>query len=179
MALAVPSVLAQAPNTVPQQAAQNPVTITEVPTAKDLAFLIGKWDTTIVIPKNELMPQGTTGHGIAEFHLFGQVVEGTRTSETSSGRHEQRELIVYQPATATYQDLIISGSGTMTERTMTRYVDYWVVEYQGQRNDKDFTVRGRYKIVSDNEIQFSSEVNFDNSGYKPYSVLTFTRIGAK
>jgi len=43
----------------------------ELPTAKDLSFFLGKWDTRISSKPNELTPEGVNGKGTAEFTLFG------------------------------------------------------------------------------------------------------------
>ena len=67
-------------------------------------------------------------------------------------------------------------NGTFTERMLPRYGDVWTVEYNGQIQDKEFIVRGVYKAISHNEVKYSSEIDIGNSGFKPYTEVTFTRI---
>jgi len=148
----------------------------QAPTAKDLSFLLGKWETTIVMSPSAMMPAGATGKGTAEFQLFGQAIEGHRSSDTDRGHNEQRELIVYQNASNSYLIFTVNSNGIATERTLTRYIDDWVVEYRGHSHDKDFAVRGRYKVISDNEVRYTAEMNVDDSGFKPYSEITLKRV---
>ena len=147
----------------------------ELPTAKDLGFFIGKWDTKISSKPNELTPEGVNGKGTAEFNLFGQAIQGTLVSESTRGHHETREFIVYEPGSNAYMIFTVNDRGVATQRTLSRYVDTWVVEYNGQTHDKDFTVRGRYTIVSDNELHYSSEIDVGKAGYKPFIDITLTR----
>jgi len=147
----------------------------ELPTAKDLGFFIGKWDTKISSKPNELTPEGVNGKGTAEFNLFGQAIQGTLVSESTRGHHETREFIVYEPGSNAYMIFTVNDRGVSTQRTLSRYVDTWVVEYNGQTHDKEFTVRGRYTIVSDNELHYSSEIDVGKAGYKPFIDITLTR----
>jgi hypothetical protein len=151
----------------------------ELPTAKDLAFVIGKWETNIVVKATEITPKGITGKGVAEYHLFGQSIEGSRTSETSNGHNEDRELIFYVNAPNSYEMITLNLKGTCMQRTLTRHGDSWVVEYSGRMNDKDFAVRGTYKIISVNELQYSSEVDIAKSGFRPFSEVTYRRVPKK
>jgi len=148
----------------------------ELTASKDLAFLVGKWDTKIVIKPNEMTPDGITGTSVVEYRPFGQAIEGLNISETTRGHNEQREFIVYQKEAHAFLIITVSLNGTLTQRTVTRYGDVWTVEYTGQIKDKEFIVRGRYKAVSHNEVQYSSEIDVGNSGFKPYTELTFKRI---
>lgn len=147
----------------------------ELPTAKDLAFFLGKWDTKISAKPNELTPEGVNGKGTAEFKLFGQAIQGDLVSESTRGHHETREFIVYEPGSNSYMIFAVNDRGVATQRTLSRYVDTWVVEYNGRAHDKDFTVRGRYSIVSDNELRYSSELDMEKTGYKPFIDITLTR----
>ena len=147
----------------------------ELPTAKDLAFFLGKWDTRISSKPNELTPEGVNGKGTAEFTLFGQAIQGDLISESTRGHHETREFIVYEPGSNAYMIFTVNDRGVATQRTLSRYVDTWVVEYNGQTHDKEFTVRGRYTIVSDNELHYSSEIDVGKAGYKPFIEITLTR----
>jgi hypothetical protein len=146
------------------------------PTAKELSFLVGKWETQIQIYPNDLMPEGTTGKGTLEYTLYGHAIEGIRVSDTTRGHHEARELIGYDERTNNYQILSVTMDGAVSQRTLSRYVDIWVVEYTGNRNGEDFQVRGKYTIISKDELHLSSEVNFGKSGFKPYSDVTLKRI---
>jgi len=148
----------------------------ESPTAKDLSFLIGKWETDIVVMPTEMTPQKVTGRGTAEFELFGQAVWARYKSEMATGHHEMRELIVYQKESDTYQIFTINLSGNFTQRTMSRYIDVWTIEYNGQMKDKEFVVRARYKVISDNELLYESEINMDGEGFKPFVELKLRRI---
>ncbi len=167
--------LSQDARTTTSQSTTKQAEPSQAPTAKDLSFLIGKWETTIVLSPSALMPTGTTGKGTAEFQLFGQAIEDHRASDTGRGHNEQRELIVYQNTSNSYLIFTVNSNGIATQRTLTRYIDDWVVEYRGHNGDKDFTVRGRYKIISANELQYTAEMNVDDSGFKPYSEITFKR----
>jgi hypothetical protein len=151
----------------------------ELPTAKDLAFLIGKWETNIVVKATEITPKGTTGKGVAEYHLFGQAIEGSRASETSNGHNEDRELVFYANVPNSYEMITVNLKGMCTQRKLTRHGDSWEVEYNGRMNNKDFRVRGTYKIVSDDELQYSTEVDIAKSGFKPFSEVTFRRVPKK
>jgi hypothetical protein len=151
-------------------------TTEEQSAAKDLSFLVGKWDTKIVIKANEMTPEEITGTSVVEYHPFGQAIEGLRISETTRGHYEEREIIVYQKDVHAFLQFTVSQNGNFTERTLTRFGDVWTVEYTGQIKDKDFIVRGRYKAVSHNEVKYSSEIDVGNSGFKPYTELTFTRV---
>jgi hypothetical protein len=147
-----------------------------MPTAKELSFLIGKWETKIVIRATEITPKEVTGKGVAEYRMFGQAIEGSRSSDTTNGHNEDRELIVYSPASNSYEMFAVNLRGIATQRTLSRYVNFWAVEYSGKMNDKDFRVRGTYKIISDNELQYLSEVNVENSGFKPFVEVTYQRV---
>jgi len=147
----------------------------ELPTAKDLSFFLGKWDTRISSKPNELTPEGVNGKGTAEFTLFGQAIQGDLIFESTRGHHETREFIVYEPGSNSYMIFTVNDKGICTQRTLSRYVDTWVVEYSGRANEKDFTVRGRYTIVSDNELHYSSEIDVGKAGYKPFIEITLTR----
>jgi hypothetical protein len=152
------------------------VTTEELTAAKDLSFLVGKWDTKIVIKPNEMTPEEITGTSVVEYRPFGQAIEGVNISETSRGHNEQREFIVYQKEAHAFLIITLSQNGNLTQRSVTRYGDVWTVEYTGQFQDKEFIVRGRYKAVSHNEVQYSSEIDVGNTGFKPYTQLTFTRV---
>jgi hypothetical protein len=147
--------------------------------AKDLSFLVGKWDTKIVIKPNEMTPEEIRGTSVVEYRPFGQAIEGSNISETSRGHNEQREFIVYQKEAHAFLIITLSQNGTLTQRSVTRYGDVWTVEYTGQFKDKEFIVRGRYKAVSHNEVQYSSEIDVGNTGFKPDTEITFTRVSKK
>jgi hypothetical protein len=151
-------------------------TTEELSAAKDLSFLVGKWNTKIVIKPNEMTPEEITGTSIVEYRTFGQAIEGLNICETSCGYNEQREFIVYQKEAHAFLIITLSLNGTLTQRSVTRYGDVWTVEHTGQFKDKEFIVRGRYKAVSHNEVQYSSEIDVGNTGFKPYTQLTFTRV---
>jgi hypothetical protein len=176
-----PWALAQQSTTYQQPAAQQAAPMAqqgppaELPTAKDLSFLLGKWDTRMSSKPTELTPEGVNGKGTAEFDLFGQAIQGLLVSESNRGHHETREFIVYQPGSNSYMIFTVNDKGICTQRTLSRYVDTWVVEYNGRANEKDFTVRGRYNIVSANELHYSSEIDVGKAGYEPFIELTLTR----
>lgn len=142
---------------------------------KVLSFLIGKWDAKIVIKPNEMTPEGVTGTSVVEYRPFGQAIEGLRISETTRGHNEVREIIVYQNEEHAFLIFTFSMNGTFTQRTLTRYGDVWTVEYNGQIKDKEFDVRGVYNVISHNEIKYSSEIDVEDTGFKPYTDVTFTR----
>ena len=148
----------------------------ELSAAKVLSFLVGKWDAKIVIKPNEMTPDGVTGTSVVEYRPFGQAIEGLRISETTRGHNEEREIIVYRNEEHTFLMFTVGLNGTFTQRTLTRYGDVWTVEYNGQIQDKDFIVRGLYKAISHNEVKYSSEIDIGNSGFKPYTEVTFTRV---
>ena len=151
----------------------------EMPTAKDLSFLIGKWETSIAVKATGITPKEITGKGIAEYRLFGQAIEGSRASDTSNGHFEDREFIVYTSDQNAYLWFTLNINGTLTQRTLSRKGDLWVVQYGGQMNGKNFTARGTYKIISANELHYTSEVDVENSGLKPFSEVIITRAPEK
>jgi len=144
--------------------------------AKDLSFLLGKWETKLMVHRTELTPEGGAGKGTAEYHLFGKAIEGSRSGESTFGHYEDREYIVPHGGTVPYLIFTISSTGTSTQRTLSRYADVWTVEYDGQFKDKDFVIRGKYKIVSDKELRFMSEIDVGKAGFKPFIELTLKRI---
>jgi len=148
----------------------------ELSVAKDLSFLLGKWETKLMIRPTELTPNGGAGKGTAEYHLFGQTIEGSRSGDSTFGPYQDREFIVPQRGTGTFIVFTISSSGYSTQRTLSHNADGWAFEYSGEFNDKDFTVRGKYKIVSDKELQYTSEIDVGKTGFKPYIELTLKRI---
>jgi hypothetical protein len=148
----------------------------ELSAAKVLSFLVGKWDAKIVIKPNEMTPDGVTGTSVVEYRPFGQALEGLRISETTRGHNEEREIIVYRNEEHAFLIFSVSQNGTFTQRTLTRFGDVWTVEYNGQFKDKEFIVRGVYKAISHNEVIYSSEIDVENTGFKPYTEVTFTRI---
>jgi hypothetical protein len=154
-------------------------TSAEAPTAKELSFLIGTWETNVVVHPTELMTRELVGNGTTEYHLFGQAIEGTRITDTANGHHEDHELIVYDRSSAAYTVFTINLTGIFSEKQLSHFVNVWVVEYKGQKDEKDFTVRGTFKIISDNEIKYSSEVSVANSSFKPYIDMTLKRIPKK
>jgi len=164
----------------PEKTAVAPLpTAKELPTAKDLAFLLGKWETKIVVAPTELHPEGVQGSGVAEYRLFGQVIEGIRSSETTTGHHEEKDFILYNAAIKAYEVVSINAKGTYVEKTLSKFVDDYVVEYTGTMKEKEFVVRGKYKIVSENEVQYSSEINMERSGFKPFVEVLMTRVPVK
>lgn len=148
----------------------------ELPTAKDLSFLIGKWECNINIKPNEMIPEGVTGKGTVEYRLFGQSIEGSRSSDTNRGHNEQRELIVYQKDGNSYLEFNVNQRGTFTQRTLARNGDTWEVTYTGKIKNKSFTARGKYKIVSPDEFIYTSEIKMGKSGFKPHSEITYKRV---
>jgi hypothetical protein len=148
----------------------------ELPTAKDLSFMIGTWESSMVIKPNEMTPEGVTGKGTVEYRLFGQAIEGSRSGDSNRGHHEQRELIVYQKDGNSYLVFTVNQNGSFSERTMARNGDTWEVKYTGKIKNKAFTVRGRYKIISPDEFLYSSEIKVGNAGFKPFSQITYKRV---
>jgi hypothetical protein len=166
--------LALAQKTEPADANSGPV----LPTAKDLAFLLGNWETNFRVYPTEITPDGIKGNGTLEYRLFGQAIEGKRTSESTRGHYEDRELIAYDEGTNAYQILTVSNMGKSTQRTLSRYVDIWVLEHNGRQGEKEFRVRGKYLIVSANEVHYTSEINIGKSGFKPFSEVILKRAAA-
>ena len=142
-------------------------TAPQLPTAKELGFLIGKWDTTIVINPTEITPAGVKGTGLIEYRLFGQAIEGSQSSDSNVGHYEDRELIAYDSATDSYVMFTVNLNGMATQRNLKRYVDVWVLEYRGQISGKDFTIRGTYKTISKNELHYTAEVEVAGPALSP------------
>ena len=156
--------------------------------ALDLAFLLGKWETKVKIYPNELL--GTTedvkGGGTAEFHTFGKVIEGATKSVSSRGPYEDREFIFYNPGAKAYEIFAINAEGYATSRTLIKKGKHFETLYKGKRavvgkNGKNtgkevqFTVRGKYEIISDSEVHYNSEINFGNSGFKRFVRMQMNR----
>jgi hypothetical protein len=153
------------------------------PTDKDLAFLLGKWETKIKIFPNALLAnkEELKGAGTAEYQVFGKVIEGTLSSETSSGKYEGREFIWYDQNSKVYNIISISPEGYAANKKMTKEGDKFVVEYTGVhkpdgKKEIDFTVTAKYKIISDTEVKYSSEVKVGKTNFVPFIQLKMQRV---
>lgn len=159
---------------------------------KELAFLLGKWETKIKIFPNPLFSNTAEvkGRGTAEYRVFGKVVEGIRSSDTSLGRYEDREFIWLDPNTKGYNIISINSDGYSINKKMRKFEDKYVVEYTGRAKagkadkpdsgaEKEFIVRAKYKIVSDTEVKYSSEVKIGKSGFIPFMQLKMMRPSEK
>jgi hypothetical protein len=153
------------------------------PADKDLSFLLGKWETKAKIFPNALLgnTEEVKGAGTAEYRAFGVVVEGSRLSETSLGRFEDKEFIWYDQSTKAYNIISISPEGYAINKKMTMAGEKYVIEYSGRDKagtpkEKDFTVRAKYKIVSDTEVKYSSEVKIGKADFVPFLQLKMQRV---
>jgi hypothetical protein len=167
------------------QAAQPtaPKTSLPAPADKDLSFLLGKWETKIKIFPNDLLAnkEEVKGAGVAEYRIFGAVVEGIRSSDTSLGHFEDREFIWYDQNTKAYNIIAISPEGYAINKKMTKSGDKYVIEYSGRDKagspkERDFTVRAKYKIISDTEVKYSSEVKIGKADFVPLIQLKMQRV---
>ena len=153
------------------------------PTDKDLAFLLGKWDTKIKIAPNDLLgnKEEFKGAGKAEYKVFGKVIEGILTSDTDSGQYEDREFIWHDDGTNDYNIIRISPEGYASNRKMTKSGEHFVVEYSGTKmmdgkKPINFTVRAKFKIISDTEVKYSSEVKIGKADFVPFVQLKMQRV---
>ena len=155
---------------------------------KDLAFLLGKWATKVTI-----MPMGFSatkeeikGVGTIEYALFGNAMEGTIKSESNLGTYEARELLFPGRQPGEYEVVRINSNGMAISSTLKKVGDVFEVTSEGKRplvdlSGKpgklvDFRVKGAYKMVSDKELQYHSDISVDNGPFKPYITYSFTRI---
>lgn len=150
---------------------------------KDLSFLLGKWETKAKFFPNALLgnTEEVKGAGTAEYRVFGVVVEGIRQNETSLGRFEDREFIWYDQNTKAYNIITISPEGYAINKKMTMSGEKYVIEYSGRDKagtpkEKDFTVRAKYKIISDTEVKYSSEVKIGKADFVPFLQLKMQRV---
>ena len=158
------------------------------PIEKDLSFLLGKWETKVKIYPNEFRAnkEEVKGAGTSDYHLFGKTIEGSMKSESNVGNFEAREFIFPNPSESTYEILTVSANGNVSNRKLAKVGDHWEVTYSGKRalagasdkkgKDVEFSVRGKYKIVSDKEVHYTSEINFGKTGFKPFIELLMTRV---
>lgn len=156
--------------------------------AKDLGFLLGKWETKV-----KVMPMGFSatkqeikGEGTIEYTLFGNAIEGTIKSESNVGTYNARELIFPSLNKDEYDVLRVNSNGLAIGSTMKKVGDVLEVTSTGKRALVDlsgkpgklveFMVKGKYKIVSDKELQYHSDISVGHGPFKPYISYSFTRI---
>jgi len=155
------------------------------PMDKDLSFLLGKWETKIKIFPNPLL--GNTdelkGGGTAEYQIFGETIEGSLANETSNGKYEFKEFIWYDQAGKAYNIISISSEGYAINKTMmpTKSSEKFVIQYAGVHKTKDgkevnFTVQAKYKIISDTEVKYFSEVKLGKADFVPFIQIKMQRV---
>lgn len=155
------------------------------PMDKDLSFLLGKWDTKMKIFPNALSgnTEEVQGGGAAEFRAFGKIIEGTFVNETSSGKYEFKEFMWYDQDSKIYNIVSISSEGHAIDKTMkrTNSSEKFVIHYSGVDKIKGgkevpFTVQAKYKIVSDTEVKYYSEVKIGKADFVPFLQIRMQRI---
>jgi hypothetical protein len=158
------------------------------PIEKELSFLLGKWETKVKMYPNELLSiaEDVKGGGMAEYRLFGKTIEGMQKSESTVGLYEAKEFIFYNPSAKAYNIITINADGYVSNRVLTKVGKHYETSYEGKQivpdasgkpgKEVEFTVNGKYKIVSDNEIHYNSEINFGNTGFKRFVRLQMTRV---
>ncbi len=155
------------------------------PMDKDLAFLLGKWETKLKILPNPL--SGNTeeikGGGTAEYQFFGKVIQGTLANETSNGKYEFKEFLWYDESNNIYNIFSISSEGYAINKTLTptKSSEKFVVHYSGTHKTNSgkeikFTVQAKYKIISDTEVKYSSDVKIGNADFVPFIQLKMQRV---
>lgn len=158
------------------------------PIEKELSFLLGKWEIKMKIYPNELLSttEEVKGGGTAEYRLFGKTIECILKSETTRGPYEAREFIFYNPSAKAYDIFTINAEGHASNGALSKVGNHYEITYKGNQavpdasgkagKEVEFTVQGKYKIVSDNEVQYNSEINFGDTGFKRFIRLSMTRV---
>ena len=156
--------------------------------AKDLAFLLGKWETKV-----KIMPMGFSatkeeikGAGTIEYTLFGNAIEGKIKNESNVGTYVARELIFPSLNKDEFDVLRVNSNGLAIGSTIKKVGNVVEVTSSGKRalvdlSGKpgklvDFNIKGTYKIVSDKELQYHSDISVGHGPFKPYISYSFTRI---